>query len=684
MEDFAMAKNKETNENNKRISFKDSIKTRLIGIMMLVAAVPLIIAVIISYNTSTKNAKEQALELLEAQADVVEQEFSSVVAQNVVALQTFASSHSAIHYVTAYGQDYLSVTDEQILKEMDEINDHINDGNSSLSLCNINGDQLLRADRKEGGNLADRDYFQQCVSTKKPVVSNIIVSKSTGNRVANIIVPIFDEDGTTVIGTIMRSYNLGVLHEFLLKHVSDGYIVDRDGTLAAHAQFEISAEDEPIVMSGAEFVVATEGSGMTEANYSGALTYTAWVKEPVSGYAVTVSRTDADIMAAARRAATMVVFIGVILVIIAAVISFLMAKSFTDPVIAVDKSLSALADGRFKTVDKFDQRKDEFGAISVATNTVISKLDQIVSYIKSSAKDLGASSEELSDMANQISQTAEDVSNAVQEIASGATQQADEIQDATENVGHIGEAVNGVKQSTEHLSDLADKMKQASEVSSKSLASLQTSSSEMTGKIDDISTTIQSTQNAVNNISEKVEGITSIATQTNLLSLNASIEAARAGEAGKGFAVVAEEIGKLAEDSKAMADDIRKEMDVLLEQSKAAVVAAEDVKQGNNDQQIALGETLEAVNGMISDIDSTVGGVQDISQGAETCDNSKNAVVDTMSALSAISEENAASSEETGASMEELSATVTTLAGAANNLKEIAEKLNEEMKFFKD
>ena len=124
-------------------------------------------------------------------------------------------------------------------------------------------------------------------------------------------------------------------------------------------------------------------------------------------------------------------------------------------------------------------------------------------------------------------------------------------------------------------------------------------------------------------------------------------------------------------------------MATLLEQSKAAVLAAEDVKQGNSDQQIALGETLDAVNGMLSDISSTVDGVKLISQGADTCESSKNSVVDTMSALSAISEENAASSEETGASMEELSATVTTLAGSANSLKEIAEQLNEEMKFFK-
>ena len=128
---------------------------------------------------------------------------------------------------------------------------------------------------------------------------------------------------------------------------------------------------------------------------------------------------------------------------------------------------------------------------------------------------------------------------------------------------------------------------------------------------------------------------------------------------------------------------IRKVMDVLREQSKAAVVAAEAIKDSNYNQQSALGETLTSVDGMLEDIASTVGGVNRISTGADTCENSKNAVVDTMSALSAISEENAASAEETGAAMEELSATVTTLAESARGLKEIAEKLNQEISFFK-
>jgi methyl-accepting chemotaxis protein len=371
------------------------------------------------------------------------------------------------------------------------------------------------------------------------------------------------------------------------------------------------------------------------------------------------------------------------MLIIAAIASIIMAKSFVDPIGDMTESLEALADGRFSNIEKFGDRKDEFGVMIGHTNTVIDKLAGIVNSIKESAHSVGTSSEELSDMANQISQTAEDVSNAVQEIASGATQQADEIQSASENVGRIGDAVSNVQDSTGSLSDITQKMKEASEISGKSLQSLHDSSLEMTEKIDEISRTIQATQEAVSSINGKVEGITSIATQTNLLSLNASIEAARAGEAGKGFAVVAEEIGDLADNSKAMADEIRKEMDVLLEQATAAVSAAEDVRQGNMDQQVALGDTLDAVNGMLDDIRNTVGGVKLISEGADTCESSKNAVVDTMSALSAISEENAASSEQTGASMQELSATVTTLASSADTLKDVAERLNKEMEFFK-
>ena len=672
-----MAEKKQTRlQSDKGVKFKDSIKTKLISIMILVAAIPLIVAILVSYLTSQKQSLADAQDSLEWQTWYIEENIAKTLDTNMNMCRSIAGNPTVLQFVLGEaGIPYDAV--QATLLECDAI---LGDGENT-SITDATGMQIARG-TGDFIDVSDKEYFKKAI-TGTIYVSNVNVSKKNNRRMITFACPI--KNGDEVVGIVHRNCDLNNFHTILAQQSEYAFILDREGTVAAHSQFEIGdGAHEEFSLADHHFFSDGVDEGFYTDTIDGDKLYIASVKEPKTGFVVCAAKYVKDVKKAANVTANYIIACGIVLLIAAIIVSIVLARSFTEPIIAINDSFTALSDGRFVKVDKYDARKDELGLMSKATNSVIDKLSGIVSSIKHSASEVGSSSEELSDMANQISQTAEDVSNAVQEIASGATQQADEIQSASENVSKIGDAVANVQTSTDDLSGIAQKMKEASEISSSSLASLQDSSAEMTAKIDDISRTIGATQDAVNNISEKVEGITSIATQTNLLSLNASIEAARAGEAGKGFAVVAEEIGKLAEDSKAMADDIKKEMESLLEQSKAAVQAAEDVKQGNNDQQIALGETLDAVNGMLSDIGSTVGGVQLISEGAETCDSSKNAVVDTMSALSAISEENAASSEETGASMQELSATVTTLAGSANALKDIAEKLNEEIKFFKD
>ncbi len=663
----------------------NSVKTKLIGFILLAAIIPTVFAIIISYASSSKKSYNDAVEILSWQASTIETEFGAIIDANIRSLQTLAGSPSIIAFLD--GMDLVPVSEMEAQAKV--IDNAFADGNSTI-ITDRNGQQLVRTVGKPI-NSFQKDYFQAVMKGQKIFISNLMISTSTGERMITIALPVYNRDGV-FIGAVQRNYNLSALHEFLKNSSEDAFVTDHNGDILAHAQYDFAVDEKDTgngkmpqdnrknstyMTSGLDEGVYTADTGK---GYTAVIAYTT---ESTTGFKVCAATNTNTIYKTSRSAAQQTVVITIIVLALTAGAAVLIVRNFIAPITEINGSISELAEGYFRNIENYATRKDELGDIINNTNSVIGKLGGIVNKIKDSATNVNAAAEELSSMGTQISDSALDVANAVQGVAEGAVQQADEIQKATESVSIIGQAVDNVKDSSTELAELTTKMKDTSKESSDSLLSLRKSSEEMTTKIDEISNKIAATQNAVSSINEKVEGIASIATQTNLLSLNASIEAARAGESGRGFAVVAEEIGKLADSSKQMADDIRLEMDNLLSQSKAAVDAANDVRNANLEQQDSLKSTLTSVNGMIDDIDTTINGVEKITRLATECDDSKRQVIDMISTLSTISEENAASSEEAGASTQELSSTVTSLAGEANDLRDVAEQLANEVAFFK-
>lgn len=374
-----------------------------------------------------------------------------------------------------------------------------------------------------------------------------------------------------------------------------------------------------------------------------------------------------------------------VILLLAAIIAAIVVRIIVTAIHAAEEELVKLADGDLNASlpEKYEKRHDEVGAMAVAVNNLSMELREIIGSIKKSAEQVQTAGNEMETVATHTSANADDISRAVEDISKGAVSQAEDIEHATGQVSNMGNLIEQITEEMVMLSGRAVEMKHQGEESVNIVLNLSDANDRTAEAIRRIGEQIRTTDESVGKIRESVSMIASIAEETNLLSLNASIEAARAGESGRGFAVVASEIQKLAEESNSSAVHIEEVIAKLSEESETSMRLMDEVQHIMAEQQQKLKETklkFEQVNAGIAEAKNKTEGVTGMTK---NCDESRIKVVDVISNLSAISEENAASSEETNASMEELNATINILAEQAKSLKKLSDDLNEEVSFFK-
>ena len=376
-----------------------------------------------------------------------------------------------------------------------------------------------------------------------------------------------------------------------------------------------------------------------------------------------------------------VIAVVMVCIVIAVIISMSITRSLKKGIGAVQK----VAAGELgNPIDKtMLDRKDEIGDLAISIDTLQKALRDIITKIAQSTDKLAFEADALGTTANETNSTMKQVENAVSSITGNISEQAKTTKSTTENIVLMGEQIGVTSSEVGLLNQNADRMRQSSEQATTTIKQLRQINSEVEKSIETITAQINVTNDSAQRIRAATEMITSIAEETNLLSLNASIEAARAGENGRGFAIVATQIQKLAEQSNESSHMIEEITNDLINNAGETVDIMSKVHEIIDSQSHNMMETEKIVAEVMDGIGTSLEKIEQIESTTVLLEDSRNRIVQAVEGLSEIAQQNAANTQETCAQTIEVSNTFEQIEDSALQLKEIADDLSNTMKYFR-
>lgn len=554
-------------------------------------------------------------------------------------------------------------------------------GAAGLDTQNIQGVFVADIDSSasitSGGTISGEDYdvttraWFDCTKTGKTVLTKPYIAASTGKTILSAVAPVFDKNGTAVgaagidvgidtIVNMMSNYTIG----------KEGYtmLLSSDGTFVYHPNSSLidTKIQDMNISDGVAKAISSQSSQILRYKVNGERKYGYIMPIGNTGFIALSSIPNSQYYSSLVRAVIMLI---VMMVLGEGFIIFLIGRlsgKIVRPLIQLNDVAMELANGNLDvSIDV--KTDDEVGELAVAIDKTVHRLKEYIDYIDEisqvladmadgklainlkyayvgefeKVKDaLNHISESMTEVmtsivegANQVSVGSDDLAKAAQGMAENTETQAASIEELLATATSVAEQVKVNKDNSDKSAAYTNEVAQVMETSKSQMAQMR----EAMDKIQESSKQVVGV----------IKAIEDIASQTNLLSLNASIEAARAGDAGKGFAVVAGEIGGLANESANAVNTTRDLINVSLE----------EIEKGNtivNDVITSLDNAVERVriaNGMI----------QDTAKTADTQMKSIDQIRDGIQDMSQVVQDNSAMAEETSATSEELAAQSVTL-----------------------
>jgi methyl-accepting chemotaxis protein len=360
----------------------------------------------------------------------------------------------------------------------------------------------------------------------------------------------------------------------------------------------------------------------------------------------------------------------------------LISNSITKPLNKLVSSSKQVASGElYHNIES--ESKDEVGTLALSFKEMISHLKEVISSIQDKTAQTDEMSVQLANASNQLSSASNEVTFAIQQVAEGASSQANELVEITDYMSSLAEEIDGIHQKMDVVKLNVDGAESKASVGKENIDIILASFNNLSNAFKVVNEKVNILAASVSQIGSITEAIDGISTQTNLLALNAAIEAARAGEMGRGFAVVAEEVRKLAQESKTSTEQIKGLVGSITNETGEVIKTSQEVEKLLSNQVKSVELTTDSFKDILASVSNITPLMADTYNYINSTLNSKNIIVDKISAVSSVAQEMSASSEEISASSEEMLASAQEVSSYAAQLNEISEDLTNKVNQFK-